>query len=61
MMASLEKASEHPLAGAILAAAQEEKLELLPVTNFVSLTGKGVSGTVQGSKVAAGSAALMHD
>jgi P-type Cu+ transporter len=61
MMASLEKASEHPLAGAILAAAQEKKIELLPVTSFASLTGKGVTGNVQGKKVAAGSAALMHD
>jgi P-type Cu+ transporter len=61
MMASLEKASEHPLAAAILAAAQEKKIELLPVSNFASLTGKGVSGTVQGKKVAAGNAALMHD
>jgi Cu+-exporting ATPase len=61
MMASLEKASEHPLAAAILAAAQEKKIELLPVANFASLTGKGVSGNVQGKKVAAGNAALMHD
>jgi Cu+-exporting ATPase len=61
MMASLEKASEHPLAAAILAAAQEKKIELLPVANFASLTGKGVSGTVQGKKVAAGNAALMLD
>ena len=61
MMASLEKASEHPLAAAILAAAQEKKIELLPVANFASLTGKGVSGTVQGKQVAAGNAALMHD
>jgi Cu+-exporting ATPase len=61
MMASLEKASEHPLAAAILAGAREKKIELLPVANFASLTGKGVSGTVQGKKVAAGNAALMHD
>src|SRR3984957_3637701 len=60
-MASLEKASEHPLAAAILAAAQEKKIELLPVANFASLTGKGVSGTVQGTQMAAGNAALMHD
>jgi P-type Cu+ transporter len=60
-MASLEKASEHPLAAAILATAQEKKIELLPVTNFASLTGKGISGTVGGKNVAAGSAALMHD
>ena len=44
-IASLEKESEHPLAAAILAAAKEKKLELSPVTNFESLTGKGVSGT----------------
>jgi P-type Cu+ transporter len=61
IMASLEKASEHPLAAAILAAAQEKKIELLQVANFASLTGKGVSGTVQGTQVAAGNAALMHD
>jgi Cu+-exporting ATPase len=61
MMASLEKASEHPLAAAILAAAREKKIELLPVANFSSLTGKGVSGSVQGTQVAAGNAALMHD
>ncbi len=60
-IASLEKASEHPLAAAILAAAKEKKIELLPVANFASLTGKGVSGTVQGTQVAAGNAALMHD
>jgi P-type Cu+ transporter len=60
-IASLEKQSEHPLAAAILAAAKEKKLDLLPVTNFESLTGKGVSGTIQGRKVVAGNAALMHD
>ena len=60
-IASLEKESEHPLAAAILAAAKEKKLELLPVTNFESLTGKGVSGIIQGRKVAAGNASLMHD
>jgi Cu+-exporting ATPase len=60
-MASLEKASEHPLAAAILASARDKQIELLPVTNFASLTGKGVSGTLQGKQVAAGNAALMRD
>ncbi|MGC2403997.1 MAG: copper-translocating P-type ATPase, partial [Acidobacteriaceae bacterium] len=60
-IASLEKASEHPLAAAILAAAKEKNLGLLPVTDFASITGKGVSGTIQGRKVAAGNPALMHD
>jgi Cu+-exporting ATPase len=60
-IASLEQQSEHPLAAAILAAAQEKKLVLPPVTDFASLTGKGISGTVQGTHVVAGSAALMHE
>lgn len=60
-IASLEKASEHPLAAAILAGAKEKKIELLPVENFASLTGKGVTGTLQGKKIAAGNAALMHE
>ncbi len=59
-IASLEKASEHPLAAAILAGAKEKKIELLPVENFASITGKGVSGTLQGKKIAAGNAALMQ-
>jgi Cu+-exporting ATPase len=60
-LASLERESEHPLAAAILAAAKQEKLDLLPVADFQSLTGKGVSGTIQGIHVAAGNVALMHD
>jgi Cu+-exporting ATPase len=59
-IASLEKASEHPLAAAILAGAKEKKIELLPVANFASITGKGVTGTLQGKQIAAGNAALMH-
>jgi len=60
-LASLERESEHPLAAAILAAAKREKLDLLPVADFQSLTGKGVSGTIEGIHVAAGNAALMGD
>jgi len=60
-IASLERASEHPLAAAILAAAKERHIDLLPVTNFTSLTGKGVAGTIQGRQVSAGNAALMRD
>ena len=44
--ASLERVSEHPLAAAIVAAAQERKLELVGVDNFESVTGKGVIGKV---------------
>lgn len=61
LTASLEKASEHPLAAAILAAAQDRKVALLPVDAFQSVTGKGVTGTIQGKKVAIGNAALMSD
>ena len=61
LTASLEKASEHPLAAAILAAAQEKKVELLAVDGFQSVTGKGVTGTIQGKKVAIGNAALMSE
>jgi Cu+-exporting ATPase len=60
-LASLERESEHPLAAAILAAAKEKQLNLLPVADFQSLTGKGVSGTIQGVHIAAGNAALMRD
>jgi Cu+-exporting ATPase len=60
-LASLERESEHPLAAAILAAAKEKQLNLLRVADFQSLTGKGVSGTIEGIHVAAGSAALMRD
>jgi len=59
-VASLEKESEHPLAAAILAAAKQKKLDLLPVADFQSLTGKGVSGTIEGIHVSAGNAAMMN-
>jgi Cu+-exporting ATPase len=57
--ASLEKASEHPLASAVISAASEKNIVLLPVENFQSITGKGVSGTVQQKAVAVGNAAMM--
>ena len=61
MVASLEKASEHPLAAAILAAAKEKKIELLAVTDFQSITGKGVTGQLQSNRVGIGNAILMAD
>jgi Cu+-exporting ATPase len=54
LAASVEAASEHPLALAIVAAAKERKLELAPVQNFDSPTGKGVTGTVDGRPIAIG-------
>ena len=59
--ASLEKASEHPLAAAILAGAVEQKIETSAVEEFQSSTGKGISGMVNGKKAAIGNAALMND
>jgi P-type Cu+ transporter len=58
--ASLEKASEHPLAAAILAAAKEKNISLLAVDGFQSVTGKGVTGNLAGKQVAIGNAALME-
>jgi P-type Cu+ transporter len=61
MVAGLEKASEHPLAAAIVLAAKERGVEPAIVADFQSVTGKGVTGTVQGREVAAGNSALMQD
>ncbi|HME40682.1 MAG TPA: heavy metal translocating P-type ATPase [Steroidobacteraceae bacterium] len=59
--ASLERSSEHPLAAAILAAAADRKVVLQDVTDFASVTGKGVTGTIGGRRVAVGNAALLKD
>jgi Cu+-exporting ATPase len=59
--ASLEKASEHPLAAAILAAAKEKNIELAAIEGFQSVTGKGVKGNLNGKQVAVGNMALMTD
>ncbi|MEN8132542.1 MAG: copper-translocating P-type ATPase, partial [Pseudomonadota bacterium] len=58
--ASLERASEHPLAAAIVAGVQEKDLELFKVTRFESVTGKGVTGEVQGRQVAIGNKKLFE-
>jgi len=58
--ASLERASEHPLAAAIVAAAKERAIALQDVSGFRSTTGKGVAGTVGGEDVAVGSVALLE-
>ena len=59
--ASLEKASEHPLAAAILAGAAERKIEPSAAQNFQSTTGKGISGLVDGKETAVGNASLMGE
>jgi Cu+-exporting ATPase len=59
--ASLERSSEHPLATAVVASAEERGLKLGAVTDFSSVTGKGVFGLIDGRKVAVGNAALLGD
>ena len=59
LAASLERASEHPLAAAIVAAAEERKLSLANVEDFESITGKGVIGLISGKRIALGNQALM--
>jgi Cu+-exporting ATPase len=58
---ALEKSSEHPLAAAIVEGATGRGLVLGDVADFASQTGKGVTGTVDGRKVALGNQALMID
>jgi Cu+-exporting ATPase len=58
--ASLERASEHPLAAAIVAGSKERGASLAEVTRFASVTGKGVRGEVEGRKVALGNRAMME-
>jgi len=60
LSASLERGSEHPLAAAIVAAAQERNLNLGSPEDFRSLTGKGVTGTVGGKKLALGNRILLQ-
>jgi Cu+-exporting ATPase len=59
--ASLERASEHPLAAAIIASAKQRGTEIKDVTDFGSVTGKGITGTIGGRKVAVGNAKLLKD
>jgi len=60
LAASLERASEHPLAAAVVAACRERDLPLRPVVGFRSVTGQGVIGQVDGHTVALGNAELLH-
>ncbi len=59
MAASLERASEHPMAGAIVSAAVEKKIALYNPKDFSSIPGKGVRGNVEGHDVAVGNLPLM--
>ena len=61
LAASLERGSEHPLAGAIVGAAEKRGLTLEPVTGFHSATGRGVSGTVRDRALALGNRAHFDE
>ena len=61
LAAGLERASEHPLAAAIVAGARARGIEPAPADGFRSVTGKGVTGVVQGRTVALGNRALLDE
>jgi len=60
IIASLERASEHPLAEAIVQGAEERRVDLVKTDHFQSVTGKGVTGEVDGHTVAAGNENLLE-
>ena len=59
LAASLERGSEHPIAGAILSAARERKIEFATVTDFDSPSGKGVVGKIDGKRLLLGSTSFL--
>ena len=61
LAASVERASEHPLAAAIVALASQQGLRLSDVSGFESVPGKGIKGVVTSKRIAAGNWALMTD
>lgn len=58
--ASLERASEHPLAEAIVQGAKEKGIELIPASNFQAMPGKGITGEVEGYTIAVGNIQLLE-
>jgi Cu+-exporting ATPase len=60
LVASLENVSEHPLAAAIVSGARERGVTLTDVTDFESITGQGVNGTIDGRRVAIGNLKLLE-
>lgn len=61
LTASLEKFSEHPLATAILERAEQDKIMLLPVTDFNTITGKGLYGTIKKQRYFVGNQTLLKE
>lgn len=61
LIASAEQHSEHPLAQAILEAAEEEELNLLPVSHFEAIVGRGLSAQVEDKRLLIGNERLMKE
>jgi len=61
LVASLERSSEHPLAAAIVEAAEANHIPLIPADAFQSLTGRGVTGLVAGHELAVGNEILLRE
>ena len=61
VVAGLEQASEHPLAGAILEAARSRGLDPVPVQEFQSVPGRGIRGRVRGRSLVVGSARMLEE
>src|SRR5437016_2096273 len=59
--ASLERSSDHPLAAAVVAGAEGRGIACAPIEQFHSVTGKGVTGTITGRRVAIGTAAFLRN
>jgi len=60
LAASLERSSEHPLAGAIVSEAEKKLISTLRVDGFESITGKGITGRVDGKNIAVGSKSVLN-
>ena len=58
---SLEKSSEHPLAEAVIQKAKNEKVELVEVTNFEAISGRGVKGKIENQEYFGGNIAFMEE
>ena len=60
LAASVEAVSEHPLAGAIVGAARDRGIAVAAVSDFDSITGQGITGTIEGRRVAVGNLRLLE-
>jgi len=61
LAAAVERGSEHPLAAAIVSGAEENGVSIAAMTDFTSVTGKGVTGTVAGRRIALGNPGLLDE